>query len=83
MMLVMAFACLCYSAYGSYIEDIVMLNIPVNGLTTSAKILYAVAIFASIPLFIHSAFEVIEKTQCYLKMPCQAHPNVIIHYLSL
>ena len=67
-----------FKGFGSDIEEIVMLNVPMGTLTTTAKVFYALAIFTSIPLFIHAAFELIEKTQCYNSntMPFKSKPNV-------
>ena len=55
---------LCYSAFGSNIQTIVLMNLPVaGGMTITVEILYSCAIILSIPLQLSPASRIVE---CFL-----------------
>ncbi|KAG0047898.1 neutral amino acid transporter [Gryganskiella cystojenkinii] len=52
---------LCYSAFGSKIQTIVLLNLPVrDGMTITVELLYSLAIILSVPLMLSPASRIIE-----------------------
>lgn len=52
---------LCYSSFGSEIQTIVLLNLPVrDGMTITVEILYSCAIILSVPLMLSPASRIIE-----------------------
>ncbi|KAF9546974.1 neutral amino acid transporter [Mortierella hygrophila] len=59
------FACvgaLCYSAFGSNVQTIVLMNLPVtSGMTITVEILYSCAIILSVPLMLSPASKIIEN----------------------
>ncbi|KAI8599889.1 transmembrane amino acid transporter protein-domain-containing protein [Dissophora ornata] len=57
----MSVGALCYSAFGSNIQTIVILNLPItSGWTITVEILYSLAIILSIPLMLSPASRIIE-----------------------
>ncbi|KAG0045079.1 neutral amino acid transporter [Gryganskiella cystojenkinii] len=52
---------LCYSAFGSNVQTIVVLNLPIkSGWTITVEILYSLAIILSVPLMLSPASKIIE-----------------------
>ncbi|KAI1317281.1 neutral amino acid transporter [Mortierella claussenii] len=52
---------LCYAAFGSQIQTIVLLNLPVKaGITITVEILYSLAIILSVPLMLSPASRILE-----------------------
>ncbi|KAF9301129.1 neutral amino acid transporter [Mortierella antarctica] len=53
---------LCYAAFGSNVQTIVVLNLPVtSGWTITVEILYSLAIILSVPLMLSPASKIIEN----------------------
>jgi amino acid permease len=53
---------IAYAGYGSQIQDMVTLNLPHNGTTMFARLMYSVGLLCSYPLQAMPAFEISEKT---------------------
>eukprot|EP00347_Sterkiella_histriomuscorum_P020215 403338649 len=67
--LVILLATIAYAGYGSDIEDIVTLNLPNNGVSNLARIMYCFGLMGSYPIQVIPALEIIEKTTCFMKIP--------------
>ncbi|KAF9911734.1 neutral amino acid transporter [Linnemannia zychae] len=53
---------LCYSAFGSNVQTIVLMNLPVTGgMTITVELLYSLAIILSVPLMLSPATAIAEK----------------------
>ncbi|KAG9071336.1 neutral amino acid transporter [Linnemannia hyalina] len=53
---------LCYSAFGSNVQTIVLMNLPVTGgMTITVEILYSCAIILSVPLMLSPASKIVEN----------------------
>ena len=62
-------ASLSYTAYGSYIDELVTLNLPANSLTSVLRIMYAIALIMSYPIQMFAAVEIIENLEIYKSLP--------------
>ncbi|KAF9322168.1 neutral amino acid transporter [Podila horticola] len=52
---------LCYAAFGSNVQTIVLLNLPIQGgMTVTVEILYSLAIILSVPLMLSPASRIVE-----------------------
>ncbi|ORZ12447.1 transmembrane amino acid transporter protein-domain-containing protein [Lobosporangium transversale] len=52
---------LCYAAFGSNVQTVVLLNLPIQGgMTITVEILYSLAIILSVPLMLTPASKIIE-----------------------
>ncbi|KAG0039389.1 neutral amino acid transporter [Podila clonocystis] len=52
---------MCYAAFGSNVQTIVLLNLPVQGsMTVTVEILYSLAIILSVPLMLSPASRIVE-----------------------
>ncbi|KAG0240774.1 neutral amino acid transporter [Mortierella sp. GBA43] len=57
----MSVGALCYSAFGSNVQTIVILNLPIkDGWTVTVEVLYSLAMILSIPLMLSPASKIIE-----------------------
>ncbi|KAF8943071.1 neutral amino acid transporter [Haplosporangium gracile] len=53
---------LCYSAFGSNVQTIVLMNLPVTGgMTITVELLYSCAIILSVPLMLSPASKIVEN----------------------
>ncbi|KAF9947847.1 neutral amino acid transporter [Modicella reniformis] len=57
----MSVGALCYTAFGSNVQTIVILNLPINdGWTVTVELLYSLAMILSIPLMLSPASKILE-----------------------
>ncbi|KAI7823539.1 transmembrane amino acid transporter protein-domain-containing protein [Gamsiella multidivaricata] len=60
-MIFMSVGALCYSSFGSNVQTIVVLNLPIkDGWTITVEILYSLAIILSVPLMLSPASKILE-----------------------
>ena len=67
--MIIVFGTTCYEAYGETIEDVVTLNLPHNGLTSTLQTLYCFAIIGSVPIMLTVPFNNIEDMPCFKRLP--------------
>jgi len=62
-------ASLSYLAYGSYIDELVTLNLPATWLTSILRIMYAIALIMSYPIQMFAAIDIVENLDFYKSLP--------------
>lgn len=67
--ILVTFAVCSYEAFGYKINDMVTLNLPHDNLTSTAQLMYCLALLGSYPLQIMPAIDITEKTLCFQSLP--------------
>jgi len=67
-LLIASFSTIAYYCYGEALDDMVILNLPHDNLTSTLQIVYSIGLLGSYPIQMMPVFQIIEKTRTFRKL---------------